>query len=434
MVARVSSGYSLYRMMNYNENKVTQGAAQCIAAGNYPLDPEHMNMYVKLGCMQKQMELNQRAKRTSIHISLNFSPSETDLTKEKLTEIADAYMQGIGFGQQPYLVYQHYDAGHPHIHIVTTSVREDGTNIDTYMIGKLKSEPARKAIENNFGLVRAEDQGTGQQYRPEPISASRVNYGRLETKKSIQNVLEHVLTKYKYASLAELNAVLGRYNIMAHRGEEDSRVYKQGGLLYRVLDAEGNPIGVPIKASSFYNRPILSELEKNFQKNADKPSTYKSRVRNAIDMALKRPAITLKELTDELSAKGIDLVIRRNQDGFIYGLTYVDHVSRYVFNGSDLGKRYSAKAVLESCMVSQLESKGVNLQKIQELSGKIDREGGNVQTAITNFNWTSSSTSGSFFSELLDCLIHQEYTSDYIPYELRRQNRKKRKKRRSVNH
>lgn len=434
MVARVNTGYSLYHMVNYNENKVVKGVATCISAGNYPLDPDQMNMYVKLGCMQKQMHLNHRAKRTSMHISLNFSPSETGLTKEKLTAIADAYMQGIGFGQQPYLVYQHYDAGHPHIHIVSTTVRRDGTNIDTYEIGKRISEPVRKSIEKEFGLVRAEDQGKQQQYLPEPVSVAKVDYGRLETKKAIQNVLEHTLTKYKYASLAELNAVLGRYNVMAHRGEEGSRVFKHGGLLYSAVDSNGKPIGVPIKASSFYNKPKLSKLEEYFQKNTDKPAPQKSRVRNAVDMALKGKGITLNRLADDLSTKGIDLVIRRNEDGFVYGLTYVDHVSKYVFNGSDLGKNYSAKTIQERCLVSVLESKGVDVEQITKLSDKVNRQTEHTQFTVKSFTWSSDSTSGPLFSQLLDCLIQPEYTSDYVPYELRQQKKKRRKKKRSVYH
>jgi hypothetical protein len=44
------------------------------------------------------------------------------LSKEKITEIAVEYMDKIGFGEQPYLVYQHFDSGHTHLHIVTTNI------------------------------------------------------------------------------------------------------------------------------------------------------------------------------------------------------------------------------------------------------------------------------------------------------------------------
>lgn len=432
MVAVVGSGYSIYRMVYYNENKVATGAAVCIGAGNYPLDPRDMDSSMRLNYLKKQIELNQRAQRTSIHISLNFSPKDSDLSEQKLLDIADNYMQGIGFGMQPYLVYQHNDAGHPHIHIVTTSIKRDGKTIDTYLIGRLKSEPARKAIEKEYGLIRAEEQEKKEQYRPEPISVSRVDYGRLETKKAIQNVLGHILPAYRFSSLSELNAVLGCYNVMAQPGEEGSRIQKHNGLHYRILDAGGNPVGVPIKASSFYNRPTLEGLEIYFQKNAEKPAGQKSRVRNAIDSALDRPGATLEALTELLKAKGIDLVMRRNEAGFVYGLTYIDHIGKCVFNGSDLGKAYSAKAVQERCLVSQLKGKGVHIREIEQ---RATRRYTNKETADTTSQppkWTSTTSTNSYFSQLLDCLFQSEQVSEYIPYELSQRSNTKRKKKRSV--
>ncbi len=99
--------------------------------------------------MLKQASLNENVSRNSVHISLNFDPSEK-LTNEQLKEISDRYMQKIGFGEQPYLVYQHFDAGHPHIHIVSVKVRADSTRIDTNNIGRNQSEKARKEIEQRI--------------------------------------------------------------------------------------------------------------------------------------------------------------------------------------------------------------------------------------------------------------------------------------------
>lgn len=432
MVAKISQGTSLNRMISYNENKVGKGAAICIAAGNYPFDPERMGFTLKLDGMQRLADLNHRAALKAMHISLNFSPSETGLTQDKLTEIAEKYMQGIGFGQQPYLVYQHYDAAHPHIHIVTTTVRRDSSHINTYLIGKLKSEPTRKAIEQEFGLLTAQEQEKAQQYKQQPIPAKVVDYGKLETKRAIQNVLDNVLPKYKFASLAELNAVLGLYNIRADRGEESSRTYKRGGLVYKLLDAQQKPIGVPIKASSFYNRPTLKKLQEYFDKNREKTNSSKSRVRMAVDTAFKSSITSLEELKKVLATNQISLVLRKNEQGMVYGLTYVDHTGKCVLNGSELGKRYSAKMVQQRCMETRLASNGLDVEKLREASQKIDAKVGNTDTTSTPFNWTSASTAPSFFSDLLDCLVRIEYTAEYIPYELRQQKRKKKKKRRNI--
>lgn len=432
MVARIGYGKSLRHIVYYNETKVGKGVAECIAAGNYPLNLDRMSLSVKIGCMQQQIDLNHRAELTTMHISLNFAPEESSLGSDKLAEIAEAYMQGIGFGEQPFLVYRHHDAGHPHIHIVTTTVREDGTNIDTFMIGKIKSEPVRRSIEAKYSLVRAEDHKKKHSYRPEPVTVAKVNYGRTETKKAIGDVLGKVVSDYKFSSLSELNAVLSLYNVNATRGEEGSRTFRHGGLLYRAIDQNGNAIGVPIKASRFRSTPTLQKLEGYFHKNQEKPSTAKSRVRNAIDLIFRKQGQSFETFRAKLRESGIDLVVRSNEHGFIYGLTYVDHNSRTVFNGSDLGKQYSAKAVQERCLVSQLESKLLLSQDNYQKHPKIIKPESSEQDFSPNEHG-SSPPALSIFSDLLDCLLQVEQTADYVPYELRQRKKKRRKKRRNIN-
>src|SRR5690606_4656639 len=193
---------------------------------------------------------------------LNFDPSE-DLSDEKMKAIAAAYLDKIGFGNQPYLVYRHHDSGHPHMHLVTTNIQQDGKRISLHNIGKLKSEPARKELESIFNLMRAEEQNKSF-YKLEPVSAEKVKNGNRATKNAIALVLDTVLKKYKFTSLPELNAVLNLYKVHAERGTEGSRIFKHGGLVYRVLDEKDNVVGTPIKASLFHDKPTLGNLQKQF--------------------------------------------------------------------------------------------------------------------------------------------------------------------------
>src|SRR6478672_1617327 len=114
MVAVIHASSSLRSAMNYNEQKVKEQAATCLAAGHYPKDVEDLSFNQKLNRLQNQADLNIKTKVNSVHISLNFDPSEK-LSQDKLKEIADTYLQKIGFANQPYLLYQHHDAGHPHV-------------------------------------------------------------------------------------------------------------------------------------------------------------------------------------------------------------------------------------------------------------------------------------------------------------------------------
>ncbi len=152
-----------------------------------------------------------------------------------------------------------------------------------------------------------------------------------------------------YSSLHELNAVLKLYNVVADEGSEGSRVRQYEGLVYSVLDEQGNKVGTPIKAS-LYNwdkRPTLKFLKEGFIINADKKEGSKARVKTAIDFALLGDKMNLPRLVEELKKEGIDVVVRQNAEGIIYGLTYVDHKKAVVFNGSDLGKPGCAIPVCE---------------------------------------------------------------------------------------
>jgi hypothetical protein len=429
MVAVIKTGHSIHRIFNYNENKVKEGVAECIGAGNYPVDYDKMSLAMKLNRFLKQLELNENVKRSSVHISLNFHPSETHFEKEKLMAIADTYMEKIGFGNQPYLVYQHHDAGHPHVHLVSVKVRQDGSRIDMNNIGRNQSEQARKAIEKEFGLVRAEAQKKQEQYKLKPVSVAKALYGKSQTKMAIQNVLETVLNQYRYTSLAELNAVLKQYNLIAERGSEDSRVYRHKGLLYRVLDADGKPIGVPIKASLFYNKPTLQFLEGKFKENEVKRMPYKSRIKNAVDMILMGEGISLKYLTEALEKQGIHVALRQNDTGLIYGITYVDHQTKCVFNGSVLGKQYSAKAIQERCQQNTDSEQKLSRHSAQKPIGLQPQVTDSVVQTREHQNALQTAAPSNESENILDILMQPEQTSNYLPYQLK----KKRKKRKILN-
>jgi len=95
----------------------------------------------------------------------------------------------------------------------------------------------------------------------------KITYGESSTTQSISRILDYVTENYNYTSLKELNNILKLYNVEAYRGSEDSKLYQNRGLLYRVLDDNGRYVGVPIKASFFDSKPTLDNLEKKMIQN-----------------------------------------------------------------------------------------------------------------------------------------------------------------------
>jgi hypothetical protein len=366
MVAIIKASASLRNVLHYNENKLKQNVARLIHAHGFGKDTENLGFNDKLRTFEKLNALNERTKLKTVHISLNFDLSEK-LSQATLSKIAESYMQKIGFGGQPFLVYEHYDAAHPHLHLISTTIQRDGRRIQMRNIGRNQSEKARKEIEKEFKLKQA--QGQKQIYELKPVNAQKIQYGKSETKRAITNVLDRILPAYKYSSLPELNAILKGYNIVADRGSENSRTYKAGGLVYRVLDEKGRKIGAPVKASAIYNRPTLKFLERRFQQNFSEKQRHKLRLKNAIDYSfIKRPCQSLKELIYTLSKERIQVVLRQNEKGIIYGVTYVDHETKCVFNGSDLGKQYSANQLQERLNNETLLTQQQSLKQDNELT------------------------------------------------------------------
>ncbi|MFD2871910.1 relaxase/mobilization nuclease domain-containing protein [Mucilaginibacter ximonensis] len=391
MVAVIHHSNRIDKMLNYNEHKVGEGIAKCLEAAHYPKDLAGLNFYQKMAGLDKLRSLSTR-KINSVHISLNFDPSEK-LSAEKLKAIAADYMEKIGFKDQPYLLYEHYDSGHPHVHIVTTNIRADGSAIELHNIGSVQSEIARKAIEIAFGLVKAQDSERQEKQRVKPVNVQQALYGKTETKRAISGVLNYVLSAYKFASLPELNAVLKCYNIVADRGDKESRMYRNNGLVYSMLDKQGNKVGVPIKASDFHIQPTLKFLSKKYAANEAARLSKKTHIKNTVDLALLK-SISIDKLIESLKKDGIDAILRKSLDGIIYGITYVDHKEKVVFNGSDLGKNYSAKAIQERCALPLL--KQPNLLEL-----KLD---------------------------LATILLDTQEPSEALPFELKQQKKKKRKR------
>jgi len=282
-----------------------------------------------------------------------------------------AYMEKIGFGDQPFLVYKHTDVTHTHVHIATINIKQDGERIDTHGIGWKLSEPARVQLEKEFALVQAKGRQSSNSLAIKPANIEKVIYGRVPTKRAITNIVNAVISTYKFTSLAEFNAILKQFNVIADRGDENTVMRQKGGLIYSIINNKGEQVGVPIKASSIYQKPVLATLEKEFLTNVEKRKQYKEPLRNNIDkIFVSYAAISKQTFVAEMQKQNISVVFRTNEQGYNYGVTYIDNNSKAVFNGSDLGKTYSAKAISDRLSSMDIPLSG-ELKKMQGTSKNI---------------------------------------------------------------
>jgi hypothetical protein len=416
MVARIIPGKNIRGALHYNENKVDAGEASLILASGFAGDIEQMNFNQKLNRFKHLLALRPEVGTNTLHISLNFHSSE-QLDNFTLQQIANRYMENIGYGDQPFLVYRHDDAAHLHVHIVTTNITAQGKRIELHN-NAFKSEEARKEIEEEFDLVKAEAKNLQKEAELKGVEPKKVKYGKLPTKRAISNILMAVTRDYKFTSLAEFNAILKCFNVVALRGGEDTPMYKNKGLMFSMLDEKGVPVGVPVKASSFYARPTLENLEKKFARNLDKRKAYKADLKQRIDQVMnERVKFSREEFELELKKQGIEVVFRQNDQGLVFGITFVDHRNKVVFNGSDLGKGYGAKAITD-------RFKAISKANIQEKKPFLKQElKPNPQPSSQPDTYLSAVEKTNFL-ELLLAKSQPEYGTG-MP-----RRRKKRKKRR----
>ena len=137
--------------------------------------------------------------------------------------------------------------------------------------------------------------------------------------------------------------MLAAYNVCAEevKGEINGRPYQ--GIVYSAMNGKGEKVGNPVKASRIGKSVGYEAVQRRMEKSGKviKDGKLKERTRKIVAAAM-RTARTRLEFERELNRQGIDVVIRRNDSGRIYGVTFIDHDSRVVLNGSRLGKEYSA--------------------------------------------------------------------------------------------
>ena len=337
MVAKINIGSNLYGALAYNQEKVNEGLGKILGA-NLVFEPTDGKFNIS-ECMDDFMQFvpaHFRTEKPVFHVSINPHPDDR-LIDEQLTDIGREYMERLGYGNQPYLIFKHEDIGREHIHIVSLRVDSNGKKIDGYKEHE-RSKEITEHLERKYNLNPAEGQKRSEQWELTPVDASKG-----DLKKQIAAVIKPLASMYHFQSMGEYKAVLSLYNINVEelKGEVKGKPYR--GLLYSATDSEGNKVGNPLKSSSFGKSVGYDGLEKRMAKSAERIKTknLKAHTLKAVSEA-KQICSSESEFRAKLRQQGIDVLFRRNDEGRIYGATFIDHTTRTVLNGSRLGKDYSA--------------------------------------------------------------------------------------------
>ena len=170
-----------------------------------------------------------------------------------------------------------------------------------------------------------------------------MDYAAGDVKHQIGNTVKAACYGYRFQSFGEYRALLAAYNVCAEevKGEINGRAYQ--GIVYSAMNGKGEKVGNPVKASRIGRSVGYEAVQRRMEKSGKviKDGKLKERTRKIVAAAM-RTARTRLEFERELNRQGIDVVFRWNDSGRIYGVTFIDHDSRVVLNGSRLGKEFSA--------------------------------------------------------------------------------------------
>ena len=345
MVANIRSGSSPGGALHYNKEKVDKDEAE-VLFWQKMLEPfdKHGRLDVD-ACMEgfwPYLEANRRTTNTVFHASLNPSP-EDKLTDDQLRDIAQEYMERMGYGNQPYIVFKHKDISREHLHLVSLRVDELGRKIsDSHEYDRSMS--VLRELERKYDLhpsIKGQEQTDTPDLR-------KVNYKAGNVKQQVSSVVRSCLRNYKCSSYGELRTLLELFNISVEErtGTIDGRNY--AGVIYGALTDDGYGTGTPIKSSKIGKDVGYKALQRYYEnsKMKLKEDGNLARLRQTVRDTMS-PHNTRDEFRQLLKADGIDTIFRINPVGRIYGVTFIDHNAGIVANGSVLGKGFSANVFNE---------------------------------------------------------------------------------------
>ena len=336
MIAKISATENLGGALGYNFKKVEKGEANVLLAAElYQNNDGNYTMEDVLADMEALMPKKCRTKKTVFHCSLNPHPDEK-LSDETLTQIAKEYMEALGYGNQPYIVFKHNDIAREHIHIVSLRVDGEGKKIND-RFEKRRSKQIIDTLERKYNLIPSSKVSEKAVTETPKVDTIKGNI-----KEQVANVAHMVLKHYRFCSLGEFNAILSKYNLAVEEVKTEFRGKKYDGLVYVPTDDKGGKVSTPINASDIGRGVGYTAVQNRMQKSKQAIKPLVPTIRGKVLQTMRTSPQTEEELRQRLEGQGLRVVIRKNESGRIYGITFIDDKEGIALNGSRLGKGYAA--------------------------------------------------------------------------------------------
>ena len=336
MIAKISATENLGGALGYNFKKVEKGEASVLLAAElYQSKEGRYTMEEVFADMEALIPKKCRTKKTVFHCSLNPHPDEK-LSDELLAQIAKEYMEALGYGKQPYIVFKHNDIAREHIHIVSLRINGEGKKIND-KFEKRRSKKITDTLERKYNLIPSSKIADKVMNETPKIDTTRGNI-----KEQVANIVRMVLKHYCFCSLGELNAILSAYNLTVEEVKTEFRGKKYDGLVYVPTDDKEDKVSSPIHASDIGRGVGYTAVQNRMQKSKQAIKPLISIIRYRVLQTMRTSPKTEEELQQRLEEQGLRVFMRKNESRRIYGITFIDDKEGIALNGSRLGKGYAA--------------------------------------------------------------------------------------------
>ena len=312
----------------YNQRKVEKEVARILCAVNLPSAfPDDI-----FETFSRYENRNRVTDKVSFQLSINPDPSrpEEHLTDKEAREFAAALMAGLGYGAQPYVVYEHQDIDRTHYHVVSIRTDWEGKKIkdfrEQYRCQQLLKENAQRfhyKVGEGAGWKKALEKPLSTRFNPK---AGDIR-GQYRT-------LFRAAAEYRFTTLAQFKAVCSSKGLIL-----DTRDAPPGMEFFlQGVGTDGKPVvqrisGQELKEDLY---GLFKARVSECKELAPVPKAERMRLAREVSTALTRSR-SEDSFVSMLSRRGIHASIFRTRDGGeIYGATFVDDRSKTVFKGSEL--------------------------------------------------------------------------------------------------
>jgi Relaxase/Mobilisation nuclease domain len=160
------------------------------------------------------------------HISISLDPEES-LSKEQWSEVADRYMPEMGFTNNQYLVVQHHDRSHQHIHIVANRIDLNSQTVSDWW-SKKRTEKILRGIEKDYGLQVLPYSWEKADRR----KSTNQRYGqRISAGEPLQSVIDKAINNS--TNLRDFQSFLQFFGVEVRLRDGDLDLGKASGISYR---------------------------------------------------------------------------------------------------------------------------------------------------------------------------------------------------------